>query len=151
MEARIKNPATILPGLMPAIQGLMAATADSGVPASTFALMHLRASQINGCHLCIELGTGHAKSVGESDDRLIAVGGWRKASCFTPAERAALALTEAATRMSDKDDPVPDEIWNEAAKYYDEKALAALVLSIATSNLFNRLNVTTRQMSVTWN
>jgi len=140
----------VLPGVMPAIQALMAATAEGGVPPSTLGLAHLRASQINGCHLCVDLGTCHAKSSGESDERLIAVAGWRKASCFTPAERAALALTEAVTRMSDKEDPVPDEIWEEAAKHYDEKGLAALLLSISTTNVFNRLNVTTRQMSATW-
>ena len=150
MEARMKNPAGILPGVMPAIQALMAATAQGGVPPKTLALMHLRASQINGCHLCENLGTGHAKSMGETDDRLIAVGGWRKATCFTPAERAALALTEAVTELRG-DDPVPDEIWDEAARYYDEKGLAALVLSIATTNVFNRVNVSTRQTQVTWN
>lgn len=150
MEARMQNPAMVLPGVMPAIQALMAATADGGVPQSTLGLTHLRASQINRCHLCVDLGTCHAKSAGETDDRLIAVAGWRKATCFTPAERAALALTEAVTRISDKDDPVPDEVWQEAARHYDEKGLAALVLSIATTNVFNRLNVTTRQMSADW-
>jgi len=150
MEARMKNPAMVLPGVMPAIQALMAATAEGGVPQATLGLAHLRASQINGCHLCVDLGTCHAKSGGETDDRLMAVAGWRKATCFTPAERAALALTEAVTRLSDKDDPVPDDIWEEAARHYDEKALAALLVSIATTNVFNRLNVTTRQMSATW-
>jgi len=150
MEARIKNPAVILPGVMPAIKALMAATAEGGVPPKTLGLMHLRASQINGCHLCLEIGTCHMKSAGETDDRMMAVAGWRKATCFTPAERAALALTEAVTTLNG-DDTVPDEVWNEAAKYYDEKGLAALVLSIATTNVFNRVKVSTRQTSVTWN
>jgi AhpD family alkylhydroperoxidase len=150
MEARMQNPAMVLPGVMPAIQALMAATAEGGVPQSTFGLTHLRASQINHCHLCVDTGTCYARSAGETDERLMAVAGWRTATCFTPAERAALALTEAVTRISDKDDPVPDEIWQDAARHYDEKALAALVLSIATTNVFNRLNVTTRQMSATW-
>jgi AhpD family alkylhydroperoxidase len=150
MEARMKNPAMVLPGVMPAIQSLMAATAEGGVPQKTLGLMHLRASQINGCHLCLEIGTGHMKSAGESEDRMLAVAGWRTAACFTPAERAALALTEAVTRLSG-DDPVPDEIWNEAARHYDEKGMAALVVSIATTNVFNRVNVATRQTSVTWN
>jgi AhpD family alkylhydroperoxidase len=150
MEARIKNPAVILPGVMPAIQALMAATAEGGVPQKTLGLMHLRASQINGCHLCLEIGTCHMKSAGETDDRMMAVAGWRKATCFTPAERAALALTEAVTELRG-DDPVPDAIWNEAARYYDEKGLAALVLSIATTNVFNRVNVSTRQTQVSWN
>jgi alkylhydroperoxidase family enzyme len=68
---------------------------------------------------------------------------------FSDAERAALALTEAATRLADRPDPVPDQIWNEAAKHY-EKALAAILLMIATTNIFNRLNVTTRQLAGAW-
>ncbi len=81
------------------------------------------------------------------DERIFAVAAWREAPCFTDAERAALALTEAATRLSDRADPVPDEIWAEAARHYDEQALAALVVNIALINLFNRINVTTRQVA----
>jgi AhpD family alkylhydroperoxidase len=150
MQARMKNPAMVLPDIMPAIQALMAATEKGGVPPATLGLVHLRASQINGCHLCVDLGTCHAQKSGESDERLFAVAGWRKASCFTDAERAALALAEAVTRLSDRDDPVPDDIWDEAARHYDEPALAALILSIATTNVFNRLNVATRQVAANW-
>jgi len=149
-EARMPNPAMVLPGAMPAMQALMTATAEGGVSQTTLGLCHLRASQINGCHLCVDGGICYGRSAGESDERLFAVAGWRTASCFTDAERAALALTEAVTRISDRDDPVPDEIWTEAARHYDEKALAALILSIATTNVFNRLNVTTRQVAATW-
>jgi len=149
-EARMPNPAMVLPGAMPAMQALMTATAEGGVSQTTLGLCHLRASQINGCHLCVDGGICYGRSAGESDERLFAVAGWRTASCFTDAERAALALTEAVTRISDRDDPVPDEIWTEATRHYDEKALAALILSIATTNVFNRLNVTTRQVAATW-
>jgi len=149
-EARMPNPAMVLPGAMPAMQALMTATAEGGVSQTTLGLCHLRASQINGCHLCVDGGICYGRSAGESDERLFAIAGWRTASCFTDAESAALALTEAVTRISDRDDPVPDEIWTEATRHYDEKALAALILSIATTNVFNRLNVTTRQMSATW-
>jgi hypothetical protein len=86
----------------------------------------------------------------ETDERLFAVAAWRDAPYFTDAERAALSLAEAVTRLSDRPDPVPDEIWNEAARHYDEPALAALILSIATTNVFNRLNVTTRQVAGEW-
>jgi AhpD family alkylhydroperoxidase len=151
MQARMKNPAMILPEAMPAIQALLAATEKGGVPATTLGLVHLRASQINGCHACVESGTCYAREGGESDERLFAVAGWRNARCFTDAERAALALAESITRLSDQTDPVPDEIWNEAARYYDEPALAALVLSIATTNVFNRRNVATRQEAGSWN
>lgn len=92
----------------------------------------------------------HAKKAGESDERLFAVAALREAPYFPDAERAALALTEAATRLSDRADPVPDEIWDEAARHYDERALAALILSIATTNVYNRLNVTTRQVAGAW-
>jgi AhpD family alkylhydroperoxidase len=150
MQARMKNPAMVIPGAMQAIQSLISATYEGGVPAATLSLVHLRASQINGCHLCVDSGTCHAQQAGESDDRLFSVASWRKASCFTEAERAALALTEAVTRLSDQADPVPDDVWDEAARCYDERALASLILSIATTNVFNRLNVTTRQVAASW-
>jgi AhpD family alkylhydroperoxidase len=150
MQARMKNPATIIPDAMTAIQALNAATGQGGVPPATLGLVHLRASQINGCSLCCASGSRHAKASGETDERLFSVAAWREAPYFTGAERAALALTEAATRLSDQADPVPDEIWDEAARHYDERGLAALILMIATTNVFNRLNVTTRQVAGTW-
>ena len=113
--------------------------------AETLGLIHLRASQINGCSYCVDSSVKHARKAGESDERLFAVSAWHEAPYFNDAERAALALSEAVTRLADQSDAVPDAIWNEAAKHYDEKALAALVLWIATSNLYNRINVTTRQ------
>lgn len=136
-----------LPGAWQAIRALHAATGKGGVPAATLDLVHLRASQINGCSSCVSSGSQAAKKAGEADERLFTVAAWREAPYFTDAERAALALTEAVTRLSDRADPVPDQIWDEAARHYDEKGLAALILAIATTNLFNRLNVTTRQMA----
>jgi AhpD family alkylhydroperoxidase len=150
MQTRMKNPAMIIPDAMQALLALQSATEKGGVPSTTLGLVHLRASQINGCSACVDSGTCYARSAGESDERLFAVAGWQKASCFTDAERAALALTEAVTRLSDRTDPVPDEIWDEAARHYDEPALAALILSIATTNVYNRLNVTTRQAAGSW-
>jgi len=146
MQARIKSPATALPGAMQAIQSLLAAAQKGGASARTLELVHLRASQINGCSACIDYGVRQAKADGETDERLFAVSAWREAPYFDDAERAALALAEAATRLSDRADPVPDDVWAEAAKHYDERALAALVLWIATTNLFNRVNVATRQV-----
>lgn len=150
MQARMKNPAAIVPNAMQAILALKAATEKGGVPALTLELAHLRASQINGCGACLDGGAKSARKAGETDERLFAVAGWRDAPYFTDAERAALALTEAVTRLSDRTDPVPDDIWNEAARHYDERALAALILSIATTNVFNRLNVTTKQVAGAW-
>jgi len=150
VEARMKNPAMIIPDAMKAIQALNAATQQGGVPPATLGLVHLRASQINGCSFCCDSGSCHAKAAGETDERLFSVAAWREAPYFTGAERAALALTEAVTRLSDRADPVPDEIWDAAARHYDERGLAALILMIATTNLFNRLNVSTRQQPGAW-
>ena len=147
MQARMKNPAVILPEAMPALLGVLKATKKGGVPEKTLELVHLRASQINGCSYCVDGGARNAKKAGETDERLFAVAAWREAPYFTEAERAALALAEAATRLSDRADPVPDDIWNEAAKHYDEQGLAALTLMIGLTNLFNRLNATTRQVA----
>ena len=150
MQARMKNPAKIIPDAMKAIQALNAATGQGGVPPPTLGLVHLRASQINGCSFCCASGSRHAKASGETDERLFSVAAWREAPYFTDAERAALALTEAVTRLGDRADPVPDEIWDEAARHYDERGLAALILMIATTNVFNRLNVATRQVAGVW-
>ena len=147
MQARMSNPAMILPDAMNAIQTLLKATRKGGVPSATLELVHLRASQINGCSFCVDFGARSARKAGETDERLFAVAAWREAPYFTDAERAALALTEAATRLADRADPVPDEIWDEASRHYDEQGLAALLLMIATTNLFNRLNATTRQVA----
>lgn len=147
MQARIKNPAALIPEVMTGIQSLLAAMQQGGVPAKTLHLAHLRASQINGCGVCVTSGALHARKDGETDERLFAVAAWRDASFFTDEERAALALAEAVTRLSDRADPVPDEVWEDAARHYDERALAALVLCIATANFFNRLNVATRQIA----
>jgi alkylhydroperoxidase family enzyme len=91
-----------------------------------------------------------AKKAGESDQRIHAVAAWRDTPYFTDAERAALALTEAVTRLSDRADPVPDEIWDDVAKHWDEKACAALCLAIAGINVWNRLNHATGQVPGEW-
>ena len=147
MQARMGNPAIIVPGAMQALQALGKVVQQSGVPPKTLELISLRASQINGCGVCAVQHPRIARKLGETDERLFAVAAWREAPYFTDAERAALALTEAATRLSDRADPVPDEIWDEAARHYDEQALAALVIAIASINVWNRLNVTTRQVA----
>ena len=150
MQARMKNPAMIFPEAMKALYSLAAAAEQSGLPERTIALAHLRASQINGCSVCVDMHVRMAKKLGETDERLFAVAAWHDAPYFSDAERAALALTESLTRLSDNADPVPDDIWNEAARHYDEKKLAALVLAIATINIWNRLNVATRQVAGEW-
>ncbi|GGP89407.1 alkyl hydroperoxide reductase AhpD [Streptomyces melanogenes] len=141
----MRNPAVVLPDALKALLDLAAAARSGGVPSATLELVHLRASQINGCSYCVDAGVRSAKREGETDERLHAVAAWREASCFTPAERAALALAEASTRLHDRPDPVPDAVWDEAARHHDETQLASLVLMTALTNLFNRINATTRQ------
>ena len=150
MQARMNNPAMVLPDAMKALLALGTTAKNGGVPQQTLELVHLRASQINGCSFCVEMHARDLRKAGETDERLFAVAAWREAPYFTEAERAALALTEAATRLSDRADPVPDEVWKEAARHYDEKALSALILAIGLINFWNRLNVTTRQVAGKW-
>jgi len=140
----------IIPEAMKALHALGASAEKSGLPAATIGLCQLRASQINGCSVCVDMHSRDLKRGGETDERLFALAAWRDAPYFTDAERAALALTEAVTRISDRPDPVPDEIWEEATQHYDEPALAALILSIALINVWNRLNVATRQVAGEW-
>jgi AhpD family alkylhydroperoxidase len=146
MEARIKNPATLLPAeATKAIQTLYGVALKGSVPAKTLELVHLRASQVNGCSFCVDSGVRHARKAGESEERLHAVAAWRDAPYFSDAERAALALTEAVTRLSDRPDPVPDDLWSEVSRHYGEADIATLLLMIAVVNVFNRFNVPTRQ------
>lgn len=151
MQARMQNPALAVPAALEALQALSKAIQATGLPPKTIELVSLRASQINGCGVCAVQHPQIARRLGETDQRLFAVAAWRDAPWFTDAERAARALTEAETRMSDRAEPVPDDIWEEAARHYDELALAGLVLAIAGINVWNRLNVTTRQVAgVAW-
>ena len=147
MHARMKNVAMVMPDAMQAILALGKSYENSGVPSKTIDLVQVRASQINGCSVCVDMHLQHMKQAGETDERCFVVSAWRDAPYFTDAERAALALAEAVTRLSDRPDPVPDSVWDEAARHFDERGLAALLVAIATINVWNRLNVATRQIA----
>ncbi|MFI7052677.1 carboxymuconolactone decarboxylase family protein [Streptosporangium canum] len=149
METRIKSPANA--DVMTAIQGLYRAMYSGGVDPRVLGLVHLRASQINGCSPCVFAGVDSAKKHGETDERLHNVVTWRETPFFSEGERAALALTEAATRIQDGAPGVTDEIWDAAATHFDEKQLSAIILNIALTNFFNRINHTVReQAGKTW-
>ncbi|MBP1162989.1 AhpD family alkylhydroperoxidase [Rhodococcus sp. PvR044] len=150
MQARMGNPAMVVPGAMEALLALGKASESGTVPKTTHELVHLRASQINGCSVCVDMHARELKKGGESDERVFAVAAWRETPYFTDAERAALALAEAVTRLSDRADAVPDQVWDEAADLYDEQELASLILSIATVNVWNRVNAATRQVAGAW-
>lgn len=150
MKSRMSSPVLILPQAMQALQALSKAAEAGGVPTATIDFVLLRASQINSCAVCVDMHSRDLKRGRQPDERIFAVAAWRDAPYFSDAERAALALTEAVTRLSDRPDPVPDDVWAEAARHYDERALAGLLLSIASINVWNRLNVATRQVAGEW-
>ncbi|MGI8331750.1 carboxymuconolactone decarboxylase family protein [Actinomadura scrupuli] len=150
MQSRMQNPAVVLSGAMQPIQEIFKAVHSGGVSGEILELVHLRVSQINGCSACVDGGAKTARKAGVSEERLATVVTWRETPYFTEQERAALALAEAATRLADRADAVSDEIWDTAATHFDEKQLAAIVLMIGVTNMFNRLNATTRQIAGAW-
>jgi AhpD family alkylhydroperoxidase len=147
MHARIPNPAISTPGALDALIALSASARGAGVPAATLELVHMRASQVNQCAVCVDLGFRNMARAGEPVARIVAVAAWRESPHFDDAERAALALTEAVTRLSDRSDPVPDEVWDAAARHFDAAALSSLVITIAATNAWNRINAATRQVA----
>ncbi|MGC9540146.1 carboxymuconolactone decarboxylase family protein [Streptomyces sp. UG1] len=146
MDARLDfftNPTTAK-----ALKQLMSAgrtIKESALPAATQELVALRVSQINGCAACIDMHTKEAAAAGESPVRLHLVAAWREATVFTEAERAALELAEAGTRVAESADGVSDEVWARAARHFDEEQLGALLMQIAFMNMANRMNIITRQ------
>jgi AhpD family alkylhydroperoxidase len=150
LQARMDNPAILIPEAMKALYALKQSAEKTGVPSKLLTLLELRASQINGCSVCVDMHSRELKKAGEPDERIFTVAAWRETPYFTDAERAALALTEALTRISDRADAVPEDVWNKAAKYFDEQKLAGLVIAIASINVWNRFNVATRQLSGEW-
>jgi AhpD family alkylhydroperoxidase len=154
MQSRIENPALSVPGAMDALMSLAQvasqAAAQAGVPRSTVDLVDTRASQINGCAVCLDMHSRAAKKHGVTDQQLHTLAAWRDSPYFDEAQRAALALAEAGTRLADRPDAVSDEVWDMAAKHFDEPALVALVLNIAVINSWNRLNVMTGQVAGEW-
>ncbi|GAB3924067.1 carboxymuconolactone decarboxylase family protein [Kribbella albertanoniae] len=151
MTARMTHPTALLPDAMKGIQNIFKAIHQGGAPGAVLELVHLRASQINGCSACVYGGIKSALKNGETDERLHQVAAWRESDLFTEAERSALALTEEATRIADSPEAVSDATWTAAAKHYDEPQLAAIILMISLTNLFNRLNAVTKAPAgATW-
>jgi AhpD family alkylhydroperoxidase len=150
MEARMTHPVFVVPAALKALTAYSRAGEGLGVPAETLEMIHLRASQINGCSVCVEMHSTNLKKEGMSDQRLFAIAAWRDAPYFSDAERAALELTEVVTRVADRGEAVPDEVWEAAARHYDEQGLSALLIAITSINVWNRLNAATRQVSGAW-
>jgi AhpD family alkylhydroperoxidase len=143
----MNNIAAVIPDVVPALQAVSKLSYKGGISPTTIGLVELRASQINGCSVCVDMHCYYLKQKGETDQRLFALSAWRHAPYFTEAERAALALTEAVTLISEHPDGVSDNVWEEATKHYDEKGIAALLIAISSINVWNRLNISTRQIA----
>jgi AhpD family alkylhydroperoxidase len=150
MEARMTNPVMILRGAAEAMEQLGAAARSAGVPESTLHLIEVRTSQINGCSVCLDMHSRELTASGEPDERVFMVAAWREAPYFSDAERAAPALSDAATRLADRADPIPEQVWEEATRHYDEAQLAGIVVAIAGINAWNRINAATRQVTGNW-
>ncbi len=150
MQPRMKSPAWTVSGASDALMKIHKATESCDVPRTTLELVHVRVGQINGCSVCVDMHSRTLKKLGEGDARMFALAAWREAPYYTDAERAALALAESATRLSDRADAVPDAVWEEASRHFGEAALGALVMTIALANLWNRLNAATRQVGGDW-
>ena len=147
IQPRMPHVATLVPDAAKAMYALSRSAARSGLPETTKFMVHLRASQINGCSFCAEMHSRELEEAGEDARRIWTVAAWREAPYFTDAERAALALTEAVTRLSDRSDPVPDDVWDDATDQFDETTLGALLIAISSINVWNRLNAATRQVA----
>ncbi|GAA4904099.1 AhpD family alkylhydroperoxidase [Actinomycetospora succinea] len=150
MTGRLEHFTRALPGFGEAVGSMIGTIQATGLSDGIRELVHLRVSQINGCAFCVDSGTKTVRKNGESEDRLAMLVVWREAPGFTDAERAALGLAEAATRISDRLEAVSDEVWDEAARHFDETALAGLVAQIALTNLFNHANVAIRRPVGAW-
>ncbi len=150
MSPRMPNPSLVVPDVLPPMRALVKAVNSVGVPLQTLVLIHLRVSQINGRTVQLPKKQREFEEAGEEDHRLPVVETWREQTCFTDAERSVLALAEAATRINDREDPVSDEVWEEAARHWSEVQLAAVVMHIGLVNLWNRVNVATKQEPVDW-
>jgi AhpD family alkylhydroperoxidase len=150
IEPRMSHIATLVPEAAQALYALAKSAKRGGLPETTAVLVHLRASQINGCSFCAEMHSRELEEAGEPAERIWTVGAWREAPYFTDAERAALELTEAVTRLSDRADPVPDDVWEEVSRHYDDQALASLLIETASINVWNRFNVAIRMPAGSW-
>ncbi|MFJ8719227.1 carboxymuconolactone decarboxylase family protein [Streptomyces violaceus] len=152
MQARMTNPAYVLPGAMKGIGSIFQAIGESGLRQELAEIVGLRASQINGCGACVHGHTVNLRKAGVSEERISAVAAWRHAPFFSDAERAALKLTEAVTRLADlSEDSVPDALWDEVADHFDEKELSGLILTVSLTNMFNRINTTIQEpVGTTW-
>lgn len=129
------------PGIQ-ALRNLESVIRESGLEAPLLELVRMRASQINGCAYCLDMHSKDARARGETEQRLYVLDGWREAPFYSQRERAALAWTEAVTRVADTQ--VPDDVYQQAAQHFDESELLDLTLAVMAINSWNRLAISSR-------
>lgn len=149
MQGRFDGLPSAASGGFKAMYTMEAFLADSSVDQGLLHLLKLRVSQINGCGFCVDMHARDAAADGESTERVNGVAAFREMPYFTDAERAALELAEAATRIADNPHGVPDDVWHAAREHYDDSQLGALIMAIAAINAWNRINVTNRTVAGT--
>ncbi len=130
--------ARVAPGALHAMLGLQRYTQESGLEQPLLELVRIRASQINRCAYCLDMHTKDARAAGETEQRIYVLDAWREAPFYTPRERAALAWTEAVTRIGDG---VSEELYDSVREEFSDKELADLTLAIVTINGWNRLAI----------
>ncbi|MBB3662700.1 AhpD family alkylhydroperoxidase [Prauserella sediminis] len=149
MQGRLDGLQSAAAGGFKAMYAMESFLAGSDVPQGLLHLLKLRVSQINGCGYCVDMHARDAAADGESTERVNGVAAFREMPYFTEAERAALELAEAATRLADNPHGVPDDVWQAARKHYDDTHLSTLIMAIAAINAWNRINVTNRTVAGT--
>lgn len=147
MEPRIEY-GKVSPGVFHAMRGLEEYVHQSGLDPALLELVKLRSSQINGCAYCIDMHTKDARARGESEQRLYELDAWRETPFYTDRERAALAWTEAVTRVSEGH--VPDDVYEQARSQFSEKELVDLTLAVVAINGWNRLAISFRAVPGTY-
>ena len=141
MEQRL-DLETIAPRPWAAMARLSGQTADFGLEPLLVELVRTRASQLNGCAYCLDMHTKDARHLGEDDQRLHVLPAWREAPWYSDRERAALALTEAMTRLAPGG--VPDDVFAAAAAVFTEHELAGVIWAVTAINAWNRIAITSR-------
>ncbi len=134
--------ASVAPEALRALRGVQEHVNKSGLEPALLELVKIRASQINGCALCLAMHTRDARRQGESDERMLMLSAWHESGLYNERERAALAWTEAVTRVAETH--VPDDVYEQASRHFAPKELAELTLAITVINSWNRLMVAFR-------
>jgi AhpD family alkylhydroperoxidase len=148
MKQRIEY-GKVAPDAMKAMIELEKYVAASGLERSLYELVKTRASQINGCAYCLDMHTKDARKAGETEQRLYALSAWRETPFYTDRERAGLEWTEALTVISQSD--VPDSLYENVRKFFNEKEMVALTMAIIAINGWNRLAISFRTVPGSYN